>query len=44
MIANKECMPRKIGGRVLIPHSEVVRIARKDHPGPFKGPVDSKKP
>jgi hypothetical protein len=36
MIANRECATRKIGGRVLIPHGEVVRIARSDHAGPIR--------
>jgi hypothetical protein len=31
LIANKLLATRKIGGRVLIPHSELVRFSRADH-------------
>ena len=31
LIANKQLATRRIGGRVLIPHSELVRFARADH-------------
>jgi excisionase family DNA binding protein len=31
LIANKQLATRKIGGRVLIPHSELVRFSRADH-------------
>lgn len=31
LIANKKLATRRIGGRVLIPHSELVRFARADH-------------
>jgi hypothetical protein len=30
-IANKQLATRRIGGRVLIPHSELVRFAKADH-------------
>lgn len=31
MLANKRITPRKFGGRVMIPVSEVRRISRMDH-------------
>ncbi len=31
LIANKLLATRKIGGRILIPHSELVRFSRADH-------------
>ena len=31
LIANKLLATRKIGGRILIPHSEPVRFSRADH-------------
>ena len=31
LIANKQLATRKIGGRVLIPHSELVRFSKADH-------------
>jgi excisionase family DNA binding protein len=31
LIANKQLATRRIGKRVLIPHSELVRFARADH-------------
>jgi hypothetical protein len=35
LIANKQLAKRKNGGRVLIPHSELVRFSRADHFGPI---------
>ncbi len=35
LIANKQLATRRIGGRVLIPHSELVRFARADHFDPI---------
>lgn len=31
LIANKRLLTRKIGGRVLIPYSELVKFAKSDH-------------
>jgi hypothetical protein len=31
LIANKQLATRKIGGRVLIPHSKLVRFSKADH-------------
>lgn len=31
LVANKELSTRRIGGRVLIPHTELVRFAKADH-------------
>jgi len=31
LIGNKQLATRRIGRRVLIPHSELVRFARADH-------------
>jgi hypothetical protein len=31
LIANKQLATRRIGGRVMIPHGELVRFARADH-------------
>ncbi len=35
LIANKELLTRRIRGRVLIAHGELVRFARADHFGPI---------
>jgi len=35
LIANKRLLTVKIGGRVLIPHSELVRFAKGNHFGPI---------
>jgi hypothetical protein len=35
LIANKQLLTVKIGGRVLIPHGELVRFARGNHFGPI---------
>jgi excisionase family DNA binding protein len=32
LVANKKLGIRRIGKRVLIPHSELVKFARADHP------------
>lgn len=31
LIANKQLATRKIGGRILVPHNELVRFSRADH-------------
>jgi len=31
LIANKQMAKRRIGGRVLIPHSELVRFSKADY-------------
>ena len=31
LVANKELSTRRIGGRVLIPYSELVRFSKADH-------------
>jgi hypothetical protein len=33
---------RRIGTKILIPHADLVRFARADHPGPVKGPPQAK--
>jgi excisionase family DNA binding protein len=38
LIANKQLSFRRLGKKVLIPHSELVRYSRGDHFGPVKGP------
>jgi excisionase family DNA binding protein len=35
LVANKQLQVRRIGGRVLIPRSELLRFARVDHPEPI---------
>lgn len=35
LIANKQLLTRRIGGRILIPHGELVKFARADHFGPI---------
>jgi hypothetical protein len=35
LIANKQLLTVKIGGRVLIPHGELVRFAKGNHFGPI---------
>lgn len=37
LIAAKTFQVRRIGSKVLIPHSELVRYSRGDHFGPIKG-------
>jgi hypothetical protein len=37
MIADKRILPRRVGGRVLIPLSEIRRVARQDTPISAKG-------
>jgi excisionase family DNA binding protein len=34
LVANKQLQVRRIGSRVLIPRSELLRFARADHPEP----------
>jgi hypothetical protein len=40
MIAREQCAIRKLGGRILSPHAELLRIARADHPEPMRPPND----
>jgi excisionase family DNA binding protein len=35
LVANKQLQVRRIGSRVLIPRSELLRFARVDHPEPI---------
>ena len=35
LVANKQLQVRRIGSRVLIPRSELLRFARADHPEPI---------
>jgi hypothetical protein len=35
LIARKALNTRRIGKKVLIPHGELVRFSRQDHPGPI---------
>jgi excisionase family DNA binding protein len=35
LVANKQLQVRRIGSRVLIPRSELMRFARVDHPEPI---------
>ena len=35
LLANKQLQARRVGGRVLIPMSELRRFARADHPAPI---------
>jgi excisionase family DNA binding protein len=35
LVANKHLQIRRIGSRVLIPRSELLRFARSDHPEPI---------
>jgi excisionase family DNA binding protein len=35
LVANKQLQVRRIGSRVLIPRSELLRLARVDHPEPI---------
>ena len=35
LMANKQLQVRRIGSRVLIPRSELMRFARADHPEPI---------
>jgi excisionase family DNA binding protein len=35
LVANKQLQARRIGSRVLIPRSELLRFARADHPEPI---------
>ena len=35
LVANKQLQVRRIGSRVLIPRSELLRFSRTDHPEPI---------
>ena len=35
LIANKELLTRRIRGRVLVSHGELVKFSRRDHFGPI---------
>lgn len=37
LIARKQLATRRIGKKVMIPHAELVRFARGDHPEPLAG-------
>ena len=38
-IARQRLRVKHHGSKVLIPHPELVRFAREDHPGPVAGPA-----